>query len=355
MMNQLSRYVFSTVASGIAVVLLLVVGLDVVTAILDQLEDLRGEYTFIQALIYVGLTIPGRITEYVPLSALLGCLVGMGALASSSELVVMRANGISLFRLAAMALVPVLLFIFISLAIVQFVAPHTDGFAKTHRDLMRLGSARSLVSNSGLWHLEKNMFMHFNVVQQGGVLFGVSLFDFNEEDELVRRVSARRASYQNNAWLLEDVQQTFFSPEKIYARDSATLRWDTELTPSRLVYLINEPSQLAPSNLLRYIDYLEQQQVDASAFRLAFWQKVLQPAAIISLVLIALSFIFGPLRSATMGYRIFIGVIVGIAFQFSQNLLGPSSIIYGFSPLLAVALPIALCAVVGAVLLIRAR
>lgn len=354
-MSHLGRYIFKTVAAAIAVVLLLVIGLDVVTAIVDQLEDLRDNYTFWQALIYVGLTIPGRFVEYVPLATLLGCLVGMGSLASSSELVVMRANGLSLFRLASMALVPVLFFIFISLMVLQFVAPYTDSFAKTHKDLMRLGSSRSLVSTSGLWHLEDRTFMHFNVVQQGGVLFGVSLFDFNDDNQLVRRVSARQASFQEDYWLLEDVQQTFFEGEQIKALNEATLEWQTDLTPSRLVFLINEPDQLAPSNLMRYVNYLENQQIDASAFRLAFWQKVLQPLAIISLVLIALSFIFGPLRSATMGYRIFVGVIVGIAFQFSQNLLGPSSIIYGFSPLFAVVLPIAVCAVIGSFLLIRAR
>ena len=56
-----------------------------------------------------------------------------------------------------------------------------------------------------------------------------------------------------------------------------------------------------------------------------------------------------------MGYRIFVGVIVGIAFQFSQNLLGPSSIIYGFQPLLAVAAPILVCMLIGGILLVRAR
>ena len=355
MSKLLSRYIFKSVASATIVVLLLVVGLDLATAILDQLEDLRGSYNFLQALIYVAYTVPGRVVEYIPLSTLLGCLVGMGGLASSSELVVMRANGLSLFRLAWMALMPVLFFIFLSMLMLQFVAPLTDGFAKTHKDLKRLGSARSLVSTSGLWHLEDRTFMHFNVVQQGGVLFGVSLFDFNQDDELVRRVSARQASYQSEYWLLEDVQETFFLPDHIKAKNNTTLTWETELTPSRLVYLINEPDQLAPSNLMRYVEYLEDQKIDASAFRLAFWQKVLQPLSIVSLVLIALSFIFGPLRSATMGYRVFVGVIVGIAFQFSQNLLGPSSIIYGFSPLFAVAIPIALCALIGSVLLIRAR
>ena len=354
-MRQLSAYIFKTVFSAIALVLFLVVGLDVVSAIIDQLEDLRGDYTFVQAIYYVVLTIPGRISEYLPLACLIGCLIGMGSLASSSELVVMRANGVSLLSLAGLALRPVMIFIALSWLIVEFIAPETEKWAKTHKDLLRLGSERSLVSNSGLWHLEGNTFMHFNVVQPGGVLYGALFFHFNDENLLERRISARRASYVQGEWLLEDVNVILFNESEIVSQELRQQVWDTELTPQRLVYLINEPSQLAPSRLFRYAGYLEEQQIDASSFWLAFWQKALQPLAVISLVLIALSFIFGPLRSATMGYRVFIGVIVGIAFQFAQNLLGPGSLVYGFNPMVAVALPIGICFLVGIALLIRAR
>lgn len=354
-MSQLSKYIFTTVAMAIAIVLLLVVGLDVVSAIVDELGDLRASYGFVEAVYYVMLTVPGRLVEYVPLSALIGCLAGMGTLASSSEIVVMRANGLSLFRLVWMALLPVLVFVLVSVLVVEFVAPQTDRWAKTHKDLKRLGSERSLVSNAGLWHLEDNTFMHFNVVQPGGVLFGALYFEFDDSNKLKRRVTAARASYVQDSWLLEEVQVIRFGEDAIESEEYASLPWETKLTPESLIYLINEPSQLAPSKLYAYAQYLEEQQIDTSNFRLAFWQKVLQPVAIIGLVMIALSFVFGPLRSATMGYRIFVGVIVGIAFQFSQNLLGPSSVIYGFQPLLAVAAPILVCVLIGGVLLVRAR
>jgi lipopolysaccharide export system permease protein len=54
-----------------------------------------------------------------------------------------------------------------------------------------------------------------------------------------------------------------------------------------------------------------------------------------------------------MGYRIFSGVMVGILFRTSQDLLGPSSLIFGFPPFIAVILPIALCAMIGTILLRR--
>ena len=74
-----------------------------------------------------------------------------------------------------------------------------------------------------------------------------------------------------------------------------------------------------------------------------------------SLVLVAISFIFGPLRDGTMGFRIFAGVVVGIAFRTSQDLLGPASLVFGFSPVYAVMAPILVCAFAGTQLLRRAR
>jgi len=128
-------------------------------------------------------------------------------------------------------------------------------------------------------------------------------------------------------------------------------RWDTELSPKLLNVLVLTPDALSIQNLYSYAQYLQQQELDSSEYWLAFWKKLLQPLATASLVLIAVSFIFGPLREVTMGQRIFTGVIVGIVFRTSQDLLGPASLVFGFSPLIAVALPLVVCGGVGIYLL----
>lgn len=354
-MSKLGSYIAGIVGSSILLVLMLVLGLDIIAAIIDELGELRDSYTFRQAIYYVLLTIPGSVHEYVPLSALIGSLAGMGLLASNSELIVMRASGLSLGKLAEYSCRPVIVIIVISMLLGEFVAPETDKWAKTHKDLQLWGSSHSLVSGrTGLWHREGNTFMHFNVVQPGGVLYGVTLFEF-EQGELRRARTATRATYHNRQWLLEEVRDTEFHGEEIVTATAQTVSWDSEITPSSLAFLVNEPSELAMRSLVEYSRYLQQQGLDSGPYRLAFWQKSLQPAAVFSLVMIALSFVFGPLRSATMGFRVFVGIVVGIAFQFAQNLLGPASLIYGFPPLFAVLMPILLCAVAGFFMLQRAR
>ncbi|HSC83263.1 MAG TPA: LptF/LptG family permease, partial [Pseudomonas sp.] len=71
-------------------------------------------------------------------------------------------------------------------------------------------------------------------------------------------------------------------------------------------------------------------------------------------VLMAISFIFGPLRSVTLGQRVFTGVLLGFVVRITQDLLGPSSLVFGFSPLLAVLVPAVVCGLAGVVLLRRA-
>jgi len=115
-----------------------------------------------------------------------------------------------------------------------------------------------------------------------------------------------------------------------------------------------EPDALSITGLWHYAGYLAAQGLDSGRYWLAFWTKLAQPLVTAALVLLAISFIFGPLRSVTLGQRIFTGVLVGFVFRIGQDLLGPSSLVFGFSPLLAVAVPALICLGIGLILLRRA-
>src|SRR5690606_18240177 len=106
-MRLLSRHVSATVLMSILTVLLVVVSLDAMAAIIDGIGDLKGDYGFWAMLLHVFITLPGSIYQNLPFSALIGCLIGLGMLASNSELVVMRAAGISLLRVFSFVLKPV--------------------------------------------------------------------------------------------------------------------------------------------------------------------------------------------------------------------------------------------------------
>jgi lipopolysaccharide export system permease protein len=197
--------------------------------------------------------------------------------------------------------------------------------------------------------------MHFNALDAEGVVYGVQLLQFDKSLELRSALRAARALYLGDHWMLEDVAKTDFSSWETTRSSHQQLRWDTGITPEVLTLEVVSPSQLSVSNLYRYSRYLAQQGLDSDDYQLALWRKLLQPVAVGALVLVAISFIFGPLRDGTMGFRIFAGVIIGIVFSTSQDLLGPASLVFGFSPLYAAIIPTALCLIAGVLMLRRAR
>ncbi len=351
-MRTLARYISVTVLMAILGVLMVVVALDVMAAIIDEVGDIRGDYTFAEVLVYVATTLPGRVYQNLPFSALIGCLVGLGLLASNSELVVMRAAGISLLQIVAVVLRPVLLLIVVAGVLGEYAVPYTDQYAEGRRAML-LGKQDRLAT-SGLWNREDNEFIHVGVVFPNGELVGVTRYQFDPAGELREASFSATARYQGTRWLEEEGALTRFAEGATSTETFASREWVSTLTPGLLRLVSMEPASLPISDLYSYARYLERQGQAAGRHWLAFWNKTLQPLTTLSLVMIAVSFIFGPLRESTTGFRIFAGVVTGIVFSTSQDLLGPASLVYGFSAFWAVLAPIVISVVAGLLLLRRA-
>ncbi|MEP4146417.1 MAG: LPS export ABC transporter permease LptG [Halioglobus sp.] len=353
-MRKLDRHVGWTVFAAILLVLAIIVGLDAIAAFIDEADDISETYTFTQVGFYILLTLPGRLYEFVPFAALIGCMLGLGQLATSSELVVMRAAGVSIGRLVWVAMKPALLIAVMGFALGEFVAPQTEQMAETRRALAQ-NPGESFGGRHGIWNREGNTFLHFNALEAGGVVHGITMLEFDEDLLMEYSLRARRASFEGDYWTMEDVVLTNFSSWQTTRELHDEMRWDTGITPELLTVMVVDPEYLPIADLYRFSRYLQSQGLDSDDYQLALWSKVLQPAAIGALVLVAISFIFGPLREGTMGFRIFAGVIVGIVFRTSQDLLGPASLVFGFAPIYAALGPILLCGAAGMLLLMRAR
>lgn len=351
-MRLIDRYVMRAVAASILLILLVILALDFVFAYIAELEDTENDYQALEALMFMVYTLPRRLYEFLPLAAFMGVLIGLGQLANNSELVVIRAAGVSLARVTWSAMKPALVVVVISLAIGDFVAPVTERIAQSEKAVARYGGD-SAATSRGFWHREGDVFMHFNTVRSTGELHGVSLFRF-DGNWLSEALFAARGEYRKDHWVLHDVTLSELTRHGISTEQMERFEWENELSPDVLSVLIVEPDRLAIHGLYTYATYMESQGLNASDYWLAFWKKVLQPIGTAAMVLMAISFVFGPLRQATMGGRIFTGLIAGLGFKYTQDLLGPMSLVYGFNPALATLVPITIAACIGAVLLRRA-
>ncbi|ACE82730.1 LPS export ABC transporter permease LptG [Cellvibrio japonicus] len=352
-MRKITGYISRTVFSAIALTLLVFISLDFIFSFIDQLGKIRGGYTSREAFIYMSLTVPRRLYELIPYSCLIGSLVGLGLLANSSELTVIRAAGVSVKRIAWMALRPAFVFIVAAVILGEYVAPYTEQMADNRRLLVRDNWVRT---TTNMWNREGNEYMHVQAVLPSGVIYGLTRYQFDEQRRLVAASYTKQAIYQEEGyWQEEDVAVTRIGEQGVSNDLLPSRRWETPLKPNLLNILVMDPEDMSISNLNYYSNYLKEQNLRPGNYALAFWQKTLQPLATMSLVLIAISFIFGPLRSVTMGQRIFTGIVFGVGFQLLQKLMGPASMVFGFAPVFAVLIPIVICILVGVFLLSRAR
>jgi len=110
---------------------------------------------------------------------------------------------------------------------------------------------------------------------------------------------------------------------------------------------------MSTADLSTYAAQFEKEGGDSRNLKFSYWKKTLQPLTTGVLVLVAISFVFGPLREATMGYRIFVAISFGLLFNIIQTLIGQVSIVYEVPPLYAVLSPVVLCFMLGILLLRR--
>jgi lipopolysaccharide export system permease protein len=350
---KIDRYIGKSVLTAILGVLGVILGLASLFAFIDEMADISDTYTLADAGSFVLLTAPRRIYEMLPMAALIGCLVGLGSLASSSELTIMRAAGVSIGRIVWAVMKPMLLLMIAGVLVGEYVAPVTEDIAQSNRSLAQ-GGGDAQSSRHGVWHRQGEEFIHINAVQPNGVLFGLTRYRFDDQRHMQIASFSKRAKFEKDFWELEDVTTTVFHPDSTEIVTTPTEKWDVSLSPQLLSTLVLPPDSLSITGLWSYSHYLAEQGLNNGRYWLAFWTKVLQPLVTMARVLMAISFIFGPLRSVTLGQRVFTGVLVGFTFRIAQDLLGPSSLVFGFSPLLAVLVPSGICAIAGVWLLRRA-
>jgi len=357
-MIKIDRYINNQVLLAMAVVLFVLAGLDLVFALVDEIGETEGSYTTLDAIRYVLYVFPRHIYELLPMTALIGALVGLGILASANELVILQASGIKVLRIVWAVMKPAIVVMAAGLLLGEFIAPRLELQAELDRALAR--GEQVALSRYGHWQRDANEFMHFNAIDPDGVLHGVSIYSFNDQ-QLAGITSAETARYDDSEgsgyWLLQNGTETRFNNSLASPQGELSpfmeKSWSVELTPDLLKVLIIDPDNMSISDLYRYADRFESQGQDGSQYYLSFWKKVLQPFTTAALVIVAVSFIFGPLRSSTMGSKVFTAICFGIAFYLVQNLLSTVSLVYQLNPVLAVTAPILFCLAIGLLMLNR--
>ncbi|MEW6990179.1 LPS export ABC transporter permease LptG [Colwelliaceae bacterium 6441] len=327
-MKILDLYIGKIIASTTFLTLTVFVSLSGIIKFVDEMKFVgKGSYDISHAALYVLYFIPRDVEMFFPMAALIGGLIGIGMLASNSELVVMQASGLSRLDIIKSVMKSASILIVISMFVGEWLAPLGEASARQVK--AQAISGGSLISASGgTWAKDGDFFVHINEVEDTGSLKGIQIYRFNDDLKLTSWLSAESATYQGDAWQLVNVNDTKLSQKEVTSERLHLKSWKSSLTPDKLGVVTVKPESLSVRDLLEYLDYLKENEQDPSRYKLAFWRKVVQPITVAVMILVALSFIFGPLRSVSMGGRIMMGVGTGILFFITNQVLGSLSLVY---------------------------
>lgn len=352
MTSLLGRYVARSVIAGALLVLAVLIGLDTLFAFFGQLDDVgRGEYDLWTSALYVLLTVPGRMYELFPAAVAIGGVLGLGALAANSELVVMRAAGVSIGRIMGMVMQGGLVLMAVIVAVGEGVAPWGQHQAENLRAVAISGQGAAR-SERGLWVRDGGRFINVSEVLPGRVLRDIEIYGF-DGTRLDSAQHVERAVYSGGQWRLHGVQQTRFDGDVLSTQRLEQAVHERLVRPELLQLLTISPESLPVWQLQRYVEYLRANRLESDRFELALWKKLETPLSTLVMLLLALPIIFGSLRSAGTGQRVFIGSLIGIGYFLVAELFSHIGIVYGLAPPLAALSPVVLFTAVGLVALRR--
>ncbi len=275
--------------------------------------------------------------------------------ADHNELLAMQAGGVSVRRICTAVLGAGVLMMALSLVVAEFVAPPMDQHARIQRSQAMYGKG-VMLSKQGFWIRSGKDFVHVGKTLSRTEAADIEVFELDETGNLKRYLYARNADISaEQLWQLSAVTERVITDQGVQIRQLERLGMPAPLKPDQIGILELPPDSLSLSDLADYIGGLRQRGQNADRHALALWQKLTLPLVNGVMVLLALTFVFGPTRSRSAGQRIFLGTIVGILFFLVNQICGHLGLILNIHPALTTLVPVAAVFWLALTLLRRVR
>jgi lipopolysaccharide export system permease protein len=355
-MTILDRYIVRSILGSVLLVMVVVLILGGLFIFIDQQDEIGvGHYTAIEALWFTLLNLPQQAFELLPITVLIGSLLGLGSLARGSELIVIRATGVSIVRLAGTALIAAALLIGLEVLLGEVLGPPLHVVAREQKAFAKLTDV-SFGGGGAAWVRDGNLIL--NVARQSGQRqFGsMQIFELSPDHHLVALGHAANATAgSDKKWLLGDYTESRFADNSVQAKPPGQRILQTNVTAGFLGLAAQDPEQLSSRALWQLIQYYRNNALDPSHYLFAFWSRIARTVAIAFSVLLAIPFVLGSLRSSGAGTRTMMGLLLGICFFLVQRLIESGTVVFDLNPLVLAWIPTATMGMVTIWLLARAR
>ena len=354
-MKIITKYISVTIITYVSLVMLFLFGLQMFIEFVREFPNIgEGGYGLYQVLIYVLLMLPYDIYQFFPMACLLGSVIALGLLASHSELIVMRAAGMSLVNISVAVVKAAIVLLVIMILLGEVLSPIAQSTAARIKT-KAISGGQALLTQQGVWLYNNHNFININSVSNTKELRGITRYQFGEGLKLQTASYAQSGVYTDGHWVFSNVVQTKFNDAAITSSSFSEQQWPLAFSPKLIGATHVDTDQKSLFELRSYIKHRMRSGLDVSNYEFDFWQRVFAPLATLVMILLAIPFIFGPLRSTTMGLRMLVGVMTGFGFYMLHQFVGPMSVVYQIPPLWAAISPSLIFAVIGIGILFKTR
>ena len=351
-MRILDRYLAGSVIGGTVVALGVLLPLLGFFILADEMEQVGvGHYRIQDALLVMALSVPRYAYQIFPIATLIGALVGLGSLASRSELVAMRAAGISVARIIVSGLLGGLLLASLAVAVGELLVPAAEQRAI---ELRRTALSGDVAQQTpfGFWAVDDRAYVNIREILSGTSLRDIYIYQVDSAAGTLVATHAKGARYLNGEWVLEDIARSRAGADGVEVEHVERSIWSSMLDPGLLKVVVADPQVLPAWGLWKYIRFMKVNEQDASAYEVVFWGKVVYPLLTLSMVFVAAPILLGSARTRGIGTRIFVGVLVGIIYYLVSRTFTYLALLYDLSALLSAMAP-PLLFIIAAMLVLR--
>ena len=352
----LDRYIAKAVIAGSLLAAFVMLLVFVFVDYVSQLNDVgTGDYGALQAAVYVLLQLPQRLYELSPSILLLGGILSLGALAANSELIVMRASGISTGRITRSVLQTGLLIAIVIAILGEYIVPTATRTAKAYR-AEAMEEKLIVAGMDDIWARDGNRYVNVKQIMPDHQLREVRVYELDDNHQLSSIIYAERASYQNDEWVLDNIKRSEVSMSGIKASSEEQITLKRLILLELFSVLELETRDMSARELRAYSRYLQDNNLDSDEYLLEFWVKMFTPLTCIAMLLIAMPIVFATTpRSGGAGQRIMLAILIGIVYfviNRSTNYLG---LALHVTPVMSALIPLLLVTLVSLYFMRRVR
>jgi len=271
------------------------------------------------------------------------------------ELVVMRASGISSLQLLGTVGLAGLGLAVLMALLGESLAPSLTAYANEMRS-QALQTENGVTGGPATWLRDGDRIL--SVRRQSSDLGyggGVLLFELGPSRTLKAVARADSADIDaQSRWVLSNYAETSFLPNGVDTRSEREQTQTYTLDPNLLVSVVREDRLDTPA-LLRYIQYLKENSLDAKRYEIAFWTRLSDIASVVLMTVLALPFVFGGLRSAAAGSRLLVGLVIGLGYYMLSEVLASGGEVFNVDPAIVAWAPSVVLLVATVIMIARVR